>query len=242
MVRPDPAADAEVLLWYRATAAHMMLHGELAEATPHLDRALKLFPSDAHILFSAGCFHERLASRRIQRVVQRDKGMRTAVGGRAENLDRAVRLLRKALDADATLTEARVRLGRILFERGALEEASERLRPPTGHPDAAPVAYYRALFLGAVEETLGNRPASEAAYREAMGLFPRAQSPRLALALIAITHGAGQLDDDLLTPLRSASTADDRLGDPWWAYPLCEGRYAEALLTRLRRAIGSQTP
>jgi hypothetical protein len=83
---------------------------------------------------------------------------------------------------------------------------------------------------------MGNHAAAVSAYQEAMRLFPRAQSPRLSLAMSALRQGDRRTGRHLLSPLRASAQQAE---DPWWVYPLCEGRDADALLSRLRHALGS---
>lgn len=237
-VRP-PAPDPDILLWYRTGAAVMMAQGNLAEALPHLRHGLSLFPADARLLFSSGCLYEVLASPRIQRIVQRVQaaGGQVAVEDEEGNLERAERFYRRALDADTTHTESRIRLGRVLSGLGKAREAATFLRPPSSERDQAIPGYYRALFLGNVEDELGDHVAAEKAYREAARLFPAAQSPRLSLALLAIRGGDRQALSSILGPLRGKGS-DVSTNDPWWVYGLCEGRDVKSLMTQLRQAIG----
>jgi tetratricopeptide (TPR) repeat protein len=226
--------DEEVQLWYRATTAHMMQNGELAYVIPHSAAALKLFPTSANALFAAGCLHERLASSRIQRVVEPDRALTAGVGGQSTNTALAERFFRRARAVDPTYAEASVRLGRLLAERGERSTAGTYLRGALDPSVSRVVAYYRALFLGELEADLGNTIAAAAAYREAQELFPRAQSPRLALGLLAMSAGQ-QLDSRLLAPLHSGRRLPDE--DPWWVYTWCEGRDAEELSTALRATL-----
>ena len=238
-VRPE-TPDPQILLWYRAGAATMMAHGNYVEALPHLRHALSIFPADAQLLFSSGCLYEVLASRRIQSMVRRVQaaGGQVAVENEEGNLDRAGQWYRRALQSDRNFTEARIRLGRVLGEGGKPKEAVSLLRVRTTETDPALLAYYRALFLGDVEDAIGDLPAAEAAYREASRLFPRAQSPRLSLALLAVRTGERQTLSSVLAPLREKDSGVSTADDPWWSYGLCTGRDAESLAKELRREIG----
>jgi tetratricopeptide (TPR) repeat protein len=230
--------DEGVQLWYRATTAHMMENGLLVDAMPHVAAALKLLPSSASALFAAGCLHERLASPRIDRVAQLDPSVRAGIGSHSSNVTLAERFFRKALSVDPSFAEASVRLGRLLAERGESATAAKHLRISLSPDSSRVVLYYRALFLGEIEADAGNAQAAAVAYREAQALFPRAQSPRLALGLLAIA--TGQLpDSDLLSPLRmNPRPLHD---DPWWVYPLCEGRDAAKLVAALRATFNRAT-
>jgi tetratricopeptide (TPR) repeat protein len=238
-VRPA-APDPEIQLWYRASAAAMMLQGNFVEAMPHLRHGVTLFPADAQLLFASGCLYEVLASPRIQSIVRRVQatGGQVAVESERDNLARAVRLFRQALEVDKDHTEARIRLGRVLSEQGNAREAAILLRPRPAKGDSPLLAYYRALFLGHVEDEVGDPSAAEAAYREASEWFPQAQSPRLSLALLAVRRGDREAVNTALTLLRARMSSASAKDDPWWVYGVCDGRDSDALVTQLRQTIG----
>src|SRR5262249_19613969 len=95
--------------------------------------------------------------------------------------------------------------------------------------------YYGELFLGAAEERLAHDDAAREAYSEAATLYPRAQSPHIALSALARRHG------DRATALREMQIvfelqhAEDGPDDPWWAYYKSHARNADDLLEALWR-------
>ena len=238
-VRP-PAPDPDIQLWYRAGAAAMMAQGNYAEALPHLSHGLSLFPGDAQLLLASGCLYEVLGSPRIQTLVRRvqSAGGQVAIEDERTNLTRAERLLRQALAVDKNHTEARIRLGRVLGEQGKIQEAAILLRPRAAGRDSPLLSYYRALFLGHVEDESGDSSAAAAAYREASEWFPQAQSPRLSLALLAVRTGDRDALTTTLALLRARVSNASTKDDPWWVYDMCEGRDADALTTELRQTTG----
>ena len=235
----QPEPDSDILLWYRAGTAVMMSQVNLAEALPHIKEGLSLFPADPNLWFSWGCLHEVFASSRIQRIRDRvhATGGRVEVHDEDENLERAARAYRRVLETDKNYTEARVRLGRVLDAQGNPRDAAIFLRPGIEEGGSTILPYYRALFLGAAESKLGDRPAAENALREASRLYPAAQSPRLALALLAIGTGDRQSLGSILSPLRAPATSVNRTDDPWWLYGFCEGRDADVMVTQLRQKM-----
>ena len=235
-VRP-PAPDPDIQLWYRAGAAAMMAQGNYAEALPHLSHGISLFPADAQLLLASGCLYEVLGSPRIQTLVRRvqSAGGQVAVDDERTNLARAERLLRQALAVDKNHTEARIRLGRVLGEQGNLREAAIILRSRAAGRDSPLLSYYRALFLGHVEDEIGDASAAEAAFREAAEWFPQAQSPRLSLALLAIRAGDRDALNTSLALLRARMAKSSTKDDPWWVYDMCEGRDLDSLVTELRQ-------
>jgi tetratricopeptide (TPR) repeat protein len=239
-IRPDPAADALVRQWYRATGAYFAREGAIAEAKPHFTHALRVFPKDAQLPFAYGCLQAGLASPGVQEFVAAThlpRGMRMDIESAGEQLRRASELFERALAADPALVEARVRLARVRFDQGRPREALSMLQDvaPTITDDI--VSYYAQLVLGDAAAALGQRDVAGAGYRRAAMLFPSAQTPRLALSLLARSGGnaAGALT--ALAPIFSLPDDPMERPDPWWAYDKGEGRYASTLMADLIRAI-----
>ena len=99
------------------------------------------------------------------------------------------------------------------------------------------VSYYAQLVLGDAAAALGQREIASAAYRRAAILFPTAQTPRLALSLLARSAGNAASALTALAPVFSLSDDPMERPDPWWAYHKGEGRYANQLISDLNRAI-----
>jgi tetratricopeptide (TPR) repeat protein len=238
IVRP-PEPDPDILLWYRAATAVMMSQFNLAEALPHIRQALLLFPAEPGVQFSWACLHEAFASPRIQRIRQRvhASGGRVDVQDEDENLERAARAYRRVLEIDKNHSEARIRLGRVLDQQDNPRDAAIFLRPRIEDGGSTFLPYYRSLFLGAAETKLGDRAAAESAFREASRLFPVAQSPRLGLALLALSAGNRESLASILAPLRAPAASVTRTDDPWWLYAYCEGRDVDAMVAQLRQRV-----
>jgi hypothetical protein len=90
-----------------------------------------------------------------------------------------------------------------------------------------------SCFLGAAEEALGHGDAAQAAYRQAKAVFPRAQSPYLALSAFDARRGdrtgATQSIEEVFALPSEAESRDD----PWWRYRTTPGRNAADLLDEL---------
>ena len=240
-VTPDPSRDEMARLWYQATAAWQMLHHEFTEAVPHLTRARQIFQTDALIFLISGSLYENFASPRIQEFIRTTflpTGVVIDVPSERANLRRASAFYRRAAELDPELTEARIRLGRVLGLQGRHEEAIGELQRVDAAGDGALLQYYAALFLGAEEEVLGRADRAGDAFRTASALYPQAQSPYLALSRLAWRTGdrAGALG--AIQPVLTFSANEDAREDPWWQYYDGTSRDAEALLNRLHR--GSQ--
>ncbi len=232
-VKPDEFAR----VWYRATAAWLTYRHQLSEATPHLQRAREIFPADAGILFYNGGLYEMLAAPRIQgfiRTTALPDGVFIDVASERTNLRRAEGFFRRALALDPDLTEARVRLGRVLGVQGRHEEAIRELQAANVAPDDSLLRYYTALFLGADEEALGHADRARDAFGRASALYPRAQSPHLALSQLAWRTGDRPGALRAIQPVLALPADEDQRADPWWDYYDGAGRDADSQLDRLR--------
>jgi tetratricopeptide (TPR) repeat protein len=236
-VSDDPAMAASLRSWYRATSALLLFDNVWGEAEIHLEYARERGLADAGLLFDAACVYEVYASPHTTTIadgLRGPKGLRVvSVPPATENLRKAERLLEKAVLLDAGFFEARVRLARITALLGRREEAARELRP-LASGDAQPVVrYFAALFLGDVEQALGRRDAAIDAFRLAATLYPQAQSPHLALSVLAIGHADRSGAVAELQQLLQLPAQESRRFDPWWTYHLGNGRNVEELLSGL---------
>jgi tetratricopeptide (TPR) repeat protein len=219
-VAPTPASEPEVLIWYRDVSSYLLRTHTISEALPHLERARQIFPADAAMLLDSAYLHEILASPQIQAAVESldpSRGFTPRVDSRRIELGRAERLFRQALAVEPDNADARVRLGRVVGQLGRHREAVAELRKAIGAGLAGESLYYAELFLGREEESLGNRTAARESYEKASKLYPRAQSPRLALSQLDWQSG------DRAAALRALESMSnlpphELEGDPWWTY------------------------
>jgi tetratricopeptide (TPR) repeat protein len=224
--------------WYRVTTAYQqrIQHYELG----HLERALELFPDDAEFHFFNGCLHETFASRRIQSVfhgASLPKGVTFEIGTERPELRLAEASFRKALQIAPDIPEARIRLGHVLGTLGQHSDAAEELRRAISATDDQRLLYYGHLLLGGELDALGNRDRARDAYERAAALYPRAQSPKLALSQMANRVGDRRSALDAIRPVLGPPADEFDRVDPWWTYHIDQGRSAEELLTKLRAAM-----
>lgn len=245
-----PADRSFVRDWYHATTAVMLRNGWYADAASHLQRAAALFPDDATILFDRATFAEiqglpvrqvllsdtALAVMRAERFGRRPLGSASAQRFAALGIpppevanEEAERMFRRALSIDPALVEARIRLGRLLVERRRHDEAASELATALAANPPRVLAFYAHLFSGRAVQALGRLDAAAGHYREAVALFPGAQSARLAQSqaalLAADISGALEAIDGMKKP-GGAPPAHD----PWWEYRFGAGRDADALV------------
>ena len=249
-VAPDPEKDETVRLWYVATSAW----GQYFERhTRHEDRAAQLFPKDAEVLFFAGTLHETLASPTIQSLVRSISvpgSALTQIGSERDELERAEKLFRRALEEDPAFTEARIRRGRVLHELGKNEEAARELQQAvsalsskgsTANEDDRLLLYYADMFLGAAAEALGRHDQARASYARAAKLYPGAPSARFALSQLAMRRNdrAAALEE-AREALRRPLRRDDR-DDPWWRYHSAQGRGVPARFEKLYQSLTGES-
>ncbi len=248
LIPPSPGDDPFVGAWYHATAAYMLSEGLHGEATPHLARAAAVLPDDARILFDRACYAETLGLPQTQvllsdadvvALLAQRSGRRIGLPRlRVSNLGiplaevtnaEAEELFRRALRAEPSLVEARVRLARLLELRKHHQEAAVELNAALAAKPTGVLAYYAHLFAGRAAQGLGRIGDAAAQYRAAGALFPGAQSALLAQSQAAL---AGSDVPATLAPIQHLDMSSSA-SDPWWYYHLGPGRAAHALLAEM---------
>ncbi|HLZ10353.1 MAG TPA: tetratricopeptide repeat protein, partial [Chloroflexota bacterium] len=132
------------------------------------------------------------------------------------------------------LVEARVRLGRLLDVRGAHAEALLELRSALEATPPKIVAFYAHLFAARASLNAGNVRDASSHYRDALSLYPNAQSASLGVSQTALLEADVAAALAPLQRLGPQSTTPD--ADPWSQYHLAAGRDASELLKALRAA------
>jgi tetratricopeptide (TPR) repeat protein len=244
--RAVPSDDPFIPTWYHASTAYMLGKGTYGDLEPHLNRAAERFPDDARILFDRACYAEMwglplqqalLTDRdRIEQQHADSQTLHISVPRTRPTLNIpyaektnavAEDLFRHVLAVDPAMVEARVRLARLLDLRGRHAEAAAALKIALdAHPQGV-VGFYAHLFAGRVAQTLGQVEEAAAQYKDALALFPDAQSALIASSQLALL---GAHLPDALAPLeRLGPKSAEESADPWWRYDLGPGRDAEIL-------------
>jgi hypothetical protein len=236
-VKPAPDKDPGARLWYQATITWMLTNGDFADADLHIPHAQLVLPDDPVIRYLHGRYHEAVASPFIQPAAL-DSGADTR--GPRVHLDEAADHYRRALRENPRFVEARVHRGFVLLELSHEGEALGELRRAAAEAQGTQLQYYAELFLGRAEERAGTAAAAREHFARAAELYPKAQSPRLALTLLARQRAERDRARQEMQAVLSMSAAEREKSDPWWDYFSWQNRDAETLLAELYRLIAPE--
>jgi tetratricopeptide (TPR) repeat protein len=144
---------------------------------------------------------------------------------RSQLLETAENRYQRALAAVPDLSEARLRLARVLFDRGRAVDALETLTPLFALADSR-VLYLARLFAGAACESLQRWREASAHYRTAVQVRPELATPRIALS-----HALRHLGDmaGAVAEAEEALKSGEGVNDPWWGYYFGQGLLAARL-------------
>ena len=216
----QPVSDEFRRLWYCAVIQALESSAALDRADRYLARALTLYPANPELQLLAGTAEEIRASPRTSSASE---------GERRRALSQAEKHYRAALAAEPDRLEARLRLGRVLQERGAFAEARDWLAPITASRDDR-LAYLSSLFLGGVEDRDGHADKAESLYIAAVMRMPEAQAARLAAS--ELLHRRGERE--LAAAAIPAAAGPGNQFDPWWTYVFGEYWRVDLLLSAIR--------
>jgi len=232
-VRPE--GDPMVRLWYRATSTWMQRDQQYNPS--HTEHGRAMFPDDAVLWFLSGTQAETYASPAIQAVVKTavlPTGTVLQIGSEGSELKSAESQLQRAVKLDPRFVEAHLHLGHVLLLRGNAQGAVTELDAIATTPDPL-LQYFRLMFLGAAQEALARVDDARAAYEKAAAIFPRAQSPSLALSALDARRGDRAGSTKAIDRVFALPADLERRDDPLWRYRVVQGRNADDLLEELRR-------
>jgi hypothetical protein len=221
--------------WYRAVAAFLREHLDVGSGALFMRRAVSFFPDDVRLLLLAGIMHEFLASPPVQAPLglKDDPSLSTVViGDERVNLQAAQEFMRRAAELDPDLAEARLRFGRMTSLLGDPQKGLTELQAALSRTSEPPLRFYAWLFIGQADAALGRREAARDAYREALVVFPHAQSASIALAHLERSYGDSMAAAAAVQ--RVLSVTGDAGEDPWLEYASGPIGHADEELRRLR--------
>jgi tetratricopeptide (TPR) repeat protein len=223
----DRALSVELTIsrrpFYAALAAATLALGFPETALPFAETAAAAGPPDGEALLLNACVKEGLALGEMARAHE----------GKARQLRReAETLLREAITAAPTLTEARLRLGGVLLAQERPLEA-EAVLQQSGEAPERRQRYLALLLLGRASELKGNPDGGAGFYRRALEVWPQSQAARLGLARCLEASAGPRAARPLVTATLLDSRRVGREPDPWWSYPFGHRDLAKVMVERL---------
>lgn len=227
---------------YLLTAA--ILHGEfeLVALARHVDRMVNALPDDAAANLAAGSLYETYTLPGVVARLQPPIGVTIDPGlwrrqrvdsGRRDALSR----YRRATTLDPTLSEAQLRLGRMLTQRRDWASAETALRAARASAGDSHTRYLSALFLGDLLHERQRTSDAIAVLRSAVEVSPDAQSARLALSAALRAAGDAAGADAATEPLLRRHVSSDMANDPWWLYRYGQRWRIREWIDALRQAV-----
>jgi hypothetical protein len=187
---PDPETRRIALSWFHTVNA-LFLHW--AEGTlRYVDTGLRFYPGDARLHLYRGTVHQMYADGRVQQFRSGNaelRGISGAPEAASVELARAEIDLRRALEIDPTLTEARVRLAHVVGDLGRPAEAVTLVRQAVGASLPPFFETYARLILGRNLTRLGSFDDARDAFDRAATLAPTSQAPRVGQSQVALAAG-----------------------------------------------------
>jgi tetratricopeptide (TPR) repeat protein len=162
----------------------------------------------------------------------------TWTSNRFGTLENAGDLFTEALRLDPSLTEARVRLGRVLVARGFTGAAIEHLERARREAPEGFLRYLANLFLGAAREQQEEWDAAGDCYRAALAEYPESQAAYLALG--HALERSGHPDEGWQTVrgmFGEGSAPRNPERDPWWVYFDGQAWQSSQRITQMRAML-----
>jgi hypothetical protein len=150
-------------------------------------------------------------------------------------LGRARDLLRRSLQLDPSLHEARIRLAHVLGDLGEHAQAVATVRPALAATLVPFFEFYAAVILGRSEEHLGHYAAAGDAYARAAARFPGAESAELGRSRVALAQG--RAGDAVAIAVGVVGPESVEHEDPWSSYFRVHDPDAGALLDAWRAGL-----
>jgi tetratricopeptide (TPR) repeat protein len=241
LVAGEEGGASFVSRFHLAMAKRWQADACVGEALRWIQNGLKWAPRDVPLLLARGVVEEAMSTTFPRRPPlhvgltpsQRQRALDAHREGRLV-LEHARAALEEAVALAPSLTEARVRLGRVQWRLGEAERARASLAAAVAAGGDARLQHLAHLFLGRLDEDAGRLEEAERGYRAALDLVPDAQAAAIALAHVLNVAGDGaEARQAVRAGLRHARQRTH--GDPYWTYLLVSADEAEALLDGLRR-------
>ncbi len=239
----DPEATAFLSRFYVAMTRRAQWSHCIPEAEQWARTGLKRFPKDGPLLMTLGIVLETTAFLTLvpapRAAIQGPQAVRQYEAQTAKLgalWERVRRTFDDALAADASLHEARLRLGRVLWRLDRPEPARACFEEVLARSDDKVLLYLAHLFLGRIHEDQNRLADAEKEYQAALAVRPSSEAAAVALSharlVLGDTVGAREAMDLGLEQVRLRVG-----GDPYKNYPMTHTREGQADLDAMRKAL-----
>ncbi len=243
----DPTGAPIARAWYRAVGGLYQQWADLGQLRAHLADGIPGFSWRIPCCCSTRvrCTRPMLtlgpvvppAGLRDPQGVLRDRFVRTLPIEDADTeLGFAEYALRRAIAADPSLVEARIRLAHVQCVRGKSAAAAALARAALESPLPMFLEYYAAMVLGRTEAQVGHYAEARAAFERAAARYPYSQATQVALSHIGLVEGrTADGVEALVRVLRP--DGPEAVEDPWSAYFRLHEPAAQSYFDDLRQRV-----
>ena len=200
--------------WLLALGYYRLAGGSPLTALAYFEECARLFPAAADAWLGKGICHELSAF---------PDGFTLAVLPGRDAARQAERSFRAAVQLEPALAEARMRLGRVLARKGALDEAESEFAAAVEASTDGPLTALARVFWGTVRDTRGDLAGAVGQYEAALATDGQCEMAAFALAEALYRKGDRRRAGQTLSSTLGGPGADD-IG-PWHAYHVASGRW-----------------
>jgi tetratricopeptide (TPR) repeat protein len=201
--------------WYRVVPTIYLSRRDPEILRPFIERGIRASPDDTRLRLLSGIAYEMTAQ--VHAIDCVGQGCQTA----QRRLDLlkwtgfAVAEYRRALQLDARLVEAQLRLGRVMAMSGDQRAARSLLDEAFMNASEVSGRYLAALFLASIATDAGELPRARAHYEAATMLCPSCQTAHIALGFVEVMMGGATSGSSIERFFARETDADT---DPWILY------------------------
>jgi tetratricopeptide (TPR) repeat protein len=231
--RPGAAERRDAL-----AIALLLINGRSDHARQYLDDAIRRLPNDAPLLATSGMVKETDADTLADTTPANATTYFGRLRGvRDDDLHKARTLYERALAADPTLVEARVRLARVMTLEHDDARAAALLDQALASQPPPRWKYMALLLLGGVRERAGRAADAIRLYTAALEAWPDGQSAYISMGHAMFAAGSREEAGEVLEKMFARGLAPTGGADPWWDYQFDDWIHAQELLQALRDEV-----
>ena len=209
--------------WHRAAIALLLRSDCLPALEQEVSAALADFPTEPRFRLARAMVAER------QLTAQLNDGAQPS----GRDVRDAETRFKIAMALPPVAAEAAVRWARVTASLGQHEQAIGFTNDAVRSTDAR-LRYLGHLFRGRSLAALGKLDEADAEYGSALAAVPGAQSATLARAAALFRKRDAGRAEPMVAALTSRGEPVD---DPWWTYPIGDGRLVDQFIAELRQVI-----